>query len=42
MIHPPKTNMTGWEISIFNRKYIDSNGWIFSIVMLVLGGEYII
>ena len=32
--HPPKTNMTGWNITFFlNKRYIDSND-CFSIVML--------
>ena len=32
-----KTNMTGWKITIFTRRYIDSNGW-FSIVMVEKSG----
>ena len=36
IVHPLKTNMTGWTIPIFNGKYIGSNGG-FSIVMLVFG-----
>ncbi len=32
-----KTNMTGWKIFIFKRKYINS-WWIFQLVMLVLRG----
>jgi len=36
-ITPLKTNMTGWKIPIFNRKYIFIHGG-FSIVMLVCVG----
>ena len=33
----PKTNMTGWKISMFNRTYIFIHGWL-SIVNVSLGG----
>ena len=38
-LHPLKINMTGWKITIFNRRYIFIHGCCcFSTVMLVFGG----
>ncbi len=36
-VTPLKTNMTGWKIPVFNRKYILHSFSIVNIVMLVFG-----
>ena len=35
---PPRTNMTGWKIPMFNRKYV-FKWWIFQPVTFFLGGS---